>query len=1119
MTTQKNDSPSTIIVSNIADNINASDIQQKLFLARLSGLSELRFESEALSKIPRLSPLDTLIDPQVSLAAAGQTLPLSVISGGVHLVLDDSNQSDAPLQQLFRTTEFQSIVKKLNQLLAKDFILFVSQLPAVIDFTQNTLQPIKISFPDNQQDILQVSQQEVWFDRARLLTMLELDNPVKSQQLAYIVMLMFAKLLGLSSLDLRGLAVVDYFHLIVDLDRQGNPRGSHYEIQPEKMLSKAALSLIVQRVSESYYALRAREQQTLRYYGNEERRYFAEHEVRFVKMTMPDESFYFDHAGNRFGSYEFWNYEAEGFELAEQTVNGETLTFFLDQRIEEKIESHFVDVQVYYEGVVHAKGPDNQLLHVEIRKKYQRNAVTGQEVPNSLSYESDSALLTLTDDGKVQLTEPTVPYVEGYEVADIAFNKSPVALPETGALTLNIAVRYQAEEREVVLLYIDDEADGAVVSGERLTGRAYETYTFRVKVPENYELVDPEPTRTITFSVSADEQQKFLVHLWQKHEITEHETQATVHIFGLPETDETHAYEVKRVFPYTEDKNLVTGKVEKYAENTGWYYEPPVVKGYELTNSLVSIEQDFSVIDFRPINHDLYYKRIEIRVPVRLIDLDAVDEDSIVNVSADARAALEQEKAKLQRPSLVGHDGDLIVFDAFPENYEIVSSNLPEITHFDSEMDQEIVIELRHKHARTEKQATVTVSVSGLPEEILEQAEQTTVFDYIEDIDHVTGEVTYEYENSVWLFEAPIVKDYMLENEEEMAVLRYDFRENDFESISYALSYVRSNIVIPVHYIDIDEENGNRLIETRQLVGREGDKVKSSFKIALPENYILLSNDFDEDMIFDSHEAQEIFVSCGHATDARTFDSELRVVYQGMTEDLRPADNLQVVHVEALTDRVTDLVSYRALNDFEETIFSPKVKGYQLENIDEQEVTFELSEDLSTQIIRVNYEPIHTELEIVYRDEDNDGAIVNTDFVILTPDNAADYVFVPNVPHNYLLVLEDSANADLSGSTRNETITVKLIHDKNTVRSTAAFTVQTEGLPEEQIFSKDFIFERHIDLVTGEVEYVVDEHDATYYAPTLDNYELVEKQFAIIHYDLKKNNFQSESYILHYKEK
>ncbi|MDR2976757.1 MAG: hypothetical protein LBV19_05535 [Streptococcaceae bacterium] len=672
MTVKSSQKQSIVYVNSILGGLDEPDIQQKLFFAKLSKPKSLVFAAHKIKNVRSAELTLPLVDEKFMLNKANEEdlIPLSISfpDKAPHLVLDDESAENELLLHFLNSAEFQSVVKKYNRILGRNFLIFSSDLPNI---QLNITNFVKFDFAE-QTELFRINHNKVLFNQNRLESLLLNDEADTAQLLlrSYLAFLLLAQLLKIHAALRIDLKLADYFQFKQQFNYAGNPTDDFsFDLMVDKILTQENLKDLIKDISSSYFTIREQSVLITRYKDADTGKLLPEHEFTSFSLKNPLETYFINNQGRRSKTSFAWDFINNNYELLLEDKNYGNTTMILAHRIEIRVENYEVSLVENFEGLDEDAFEEflsqAQQQSISIQKNYQVDLVTDSIVADSIVYYTDSDKIILLDDGNFRLKPMIPPEFEDYRLISFSYDHRIFNVNNDRPLEMKCHLIYEMKPSQIVLKFVDLDADQSVLHTQIMEEKPLSQRDISLNFSENYLPSSDKETLKLVFPAKAGSQDEITIGLKHKTEKSSKEATFTVNYEGLPDP---HPY--FRTIPYEVSKDLVTGAVTASSDEATIVFSPPYVKGYELSDrSLHTISHDFAANGFKDAEYNLQYQQVTIEIPVRIIELKS---DTV-----------------LQTFFLKGHQGDLVEPNwEIPEGCEYISSNMPDDFRFDVDKDQ-----------------------------------------------------------------------------------------------------------------------------------------------------------------------------------------------------------------------------------------------------------------------------------------------------------------------------------------------------------------------------------------------------------------------------------------------
>ncbi|MDR0299040.1 MAG: hypothetical protein LBI13_03010 [Streptococcaceae bacterium] len=660
-------------------------------------------------------------------------------------------------------------------------------------------------------------------------------------------------------------------------------------------------------------------------------------------------------------------------------------------------------------------------------------------------------------------------------------------LAENDYQDMELEVYYEALQGEISIQYFD--LDGETDTEEKQlfhtlvkSGPFGQPLAYHIQVPENFKLDKVYDLSDYRFG---EQRQVIEINLIHEHEVYESESSFEVILTGVPSQEKSLSQTTK----YKVDKDLVTTeeRVEMASE--------------ELTISLPEIygfvpELDVSELSYQPklngfqnyqmqVNYVPLYGKISISY--RDIEGDKGDDSSQVGETLE----------------FSGQYGEVLDYEVeLPENYEALNRVNLNAFHY-GEQDQEIRIQLAHKHELSSKSMTLMVELVGIP---TDSNRIVKLADVQIDKDLVTGNVTKSSKVESFEVELPELYGYSL-LDFEAPMIHYNLAEHDFESAVTQVRYKTLKGDIFIKLIDRADEKRAQVGETIHLMGSYGSFPR--FELHAPDKYSLV-NPIDLQSYKFSEKEQVLEVELEHQVSKRTKNLEFTVIYEN-----EQGDELGRKEQEILVHLVEDLATEKIVEEREgliETVISPEFEGYSLGNESQREISFDAPSE--SEIIKVLYRLQHGRILIKYVDLDSEGHQISKT-VVREGRVGGRLNYHPHIPENY--VLEEDI-AELQFTQEEQILSVGLRHQKKKEENILTFEVIYEDIPiEPNRVIKQAELVTVTDLVTGQIQKSVNPPKVWIRSPEISGFELTDPEQSSVSFDFEEYGYRSASLNVAYR--
>ncbi|WP_172207448.1 mucin-binding protein [Lactococcus hodotermopsidis] len=671
----------------------------------------------------------------------------------------------------------------------------------------------------------------------------------------------------------------------------------------------------------------------------------------------------------------------------------------------------------------------------------------------SWTTDTDEVTGVMTYIPSAPVTTLASPEISGYTVENV--ESLTLELRETTAQpeSIEMTITYAANDQEVTITVVDDDANGEVVDSYHIIGKTDASFEFQKNWSADY--LDVTDYSGISTRYEADDDRTITLHLKHQHTQGTHETQVTVVYANLPE--ELQLAAVSQTIAWATDTDQVLG-LTTYTPLTPVTSVPsPEVLGYRAEKSeILPAELLETTVQPEDVTATVAYIATEKKILVNIIDKDKDDEiiDSLF---------------------ITGKIGEPFEYQGTcPADYlDVTDYSSLAIFYEEADKEQIVEIHLRHKHTQGTHETTLTLSYTGLPLELTPAAMIQTI-SWESDTDEVThittykpisnvsdapssakvGHVNYTFlskkiEKRIEGIPSPPVAGYTAEKSE---VLLDDLQETTTkpEDIVMTVAYTANTKEVTVTVVD-DDKNG-KIIDSYVVTGKTGESFAYQQKWSTAYQDVTDYSNISNYYIADDN-AQTVTIHLIHHHTKDTFESKAIVSYLGVPEDRQPTSNIQAISWEVDTDDVTGDVRYRPLTTLV-AVPSPIVLGYtadtaELAVLDLDETSIK-PDDIET---GVTYTANEQKVIVNVVDDDNDNDIVDRYEVIGRTDEV--FEFQTNWPPEYLDVTDYSTLPKVHQAPRDEEITqfvtIHLTHTHTVGTYETQAVVKYAGLPKAKL--------------------------------------------------------------------
>jgi len=543
---------------------------------------------------------------------------------------------------------------------------------------------------------------------------------------------------------------------------------------------------------------------------------------------------------------------------------------------------------------------------------------------------------TTTVPGYPALVPPGVPgfHTTADEIPALPVPSSTTIRPES--VTVTVLGIYAADIQTVNIVYIDDEAEHAVVTpktgaqtvvtGDSGTSVGFTQATAQAGIPTGYDYISMENVTTFDFDSTAD--QTITVHL--SHHIST-TTMTTTRTIVLEGAGDRSPADVTQSIIWTVVTDDVTGEATYTTDALGYpSLAPPVVPGFHTTVDEVPALPVPSSTTTRP-------EPVTVTIPgTYAADTQTV---TVAYVDDDENQASVTPVAGTQTV-VTGASGAPIGFTestaqaGIPTGYDYVSIENVTLFDYDSTTNQTITVHLSHHHTMGSLITTRTITYAGAgddtPVTVVQSILWTTDTDEVTGVTIYTSTVTeypYVVSPTVPGFHPNIPETPAMPVPSSTTILPVSTMASD------TVTYTADNQTVTVVYVDDD---GNQITvppvpgTQTVLTGPSGAVIgftQETAQSGIPTGYDFVSLEnialFDHDSATD----QTITVHLSHRHTPGTYTMTRTITFTGAGAD-SPTSVTQSILWTTDTDEVTGVVTYTSTMTEFPAFAVPTVGGY-----------------------------------------------------------------------------------------------------------------------------------------------------------------------------------------------
>ena len=535
----------------------------------------------------------------------------------------------------------------------------------------------------------------------------------------------------------------------------------------------------------------------------------------------------------------------------------------------------------------------------------------------------------------VQTSYPalTAPVIAGYTADPLSVPVLAVTSPTTTRPeSVNVTVTYRPNTQVVHVVFVDDDAAGAVVAPAagfraRLTGDSGTPVGFTQAmaedgIPAGYTYRSMDNVLAYDFDDAAD--QTIRVHLSHGVDNGDLTTTRTIHYTGAGSRTPP---DLRQTVTWTTVTDAVTGATTYTAASAGYLAATsPGVAGYTADTPVVPALKVASPATTLPTSVDV---TVTYAPNTQVVNVIFVDDETLGTPVTPAAGF---------QARLTGASGSAVGFTqamaqaGIPAAYQFASLDNVSLYDFADDADQTITVHLTHKLDVTAMTTTRTIRYEGAGAATPAAVSQTVGWVVTKDLP--TSVVTYTTDSAGYAAVAtPVIAGYTPDVARVEALAVVPRTQTMPQSVQVKVTYAVNQQRVHVKFVD-DDASGKEVTPVigfvTPLVGSGGTAVgftQAAAASGAPDGYVVASVDNVATYDLDDRTDQTITVHLTHKMITDKLTVTRTIHYAGAGADT-PKDEVQPVEWTVTTDAVTMKTVYTTTDKGYGEVAVPALTGY-----------------------------------------------------------------------------------------------------------------------------------------------------------------------------------------------